>query len=57
MVKTKTSAKEIMTALQQTYIKKGIANQMQLQQKLRSLKYDEKESMNKFLTEFEQSFN
>lgn len=55
MVKTKTSARQIMEALQGTYVKKGISTQVQLQRKLRSLKYNEGNSLNVFLTEFEQT--
>lgn len=52
-VKDKTTAREIMQVLRNTYYRKGIANLVQLQNKLRNLKYTEKEPMNKFLSEFD----
>ncbi|KAG5881370.1 hypothetical protein JTB14_005197 [Gonioctena quinquepunctata] len=54
MIKSKPTAKEILNALSSTYQKKGISNQVQLQKKLRSLKYTEGTSLNVYLTEFEQ---
>lgn len=55
MIKTKTTAKEIMNVLNTTYHKKGISTQVQMQRKLRSLKYVEGTALNIFLTEFEQT--
>lgn len=54
-IKDKKTAKEIMDTLKGTYLKKGIANQVQLQQKLRNLRHSDKNSLNTFLTEFEQT--
>lgn len=55
MIKSKTTAKEIMAALSATYRKNGIYTQIQLQKKLSNLKYIEVKPMNVFLTEFEQT--
>lgn len=55
MIKDKKTAKEIMQALEGTYEKKGISTQVQLQRKLRSLKFSGKSQLNLFLTEFEQT--
>lgn len=55
MVKGKTTAKSIMMELKGTYEKSGIANQVQLQRKLRTLKYNGSESLNVFLVEFEKT--
>lgn len=54
-LKTKTSAKEIMESLKNTYANKGIANQVILQRKLRGMKYNENKSLTEYLTEFEQT--
>lgn len=55
MIKSKSTAKEIMEALSSTYQKKGISTQVQLQKKLRSLKFTEGTPINVFFTEFEQT--
>lgn len=44
-----------MEALSFTHQKKGISTQMQLQKKLRSLKYTEGKTFNIFQSEFEQT--
>lgn len=54
MVKAKKTAKEIMDTLKGTFQKSGIASQVQLQRKLRTIKFKENESLNYFLTKFEQ---
>lgn len=54
-IKDKKSAKDIMDTLKRTYLKKGIANQVQLQKKLRNMKFNPSESLNSFLTEFEKT--
>lgn len=54
MIKDLSSAKEIMATLKGTYVRTGISTQVQLQRKLRSLKFSEGSSLNVFLTEFEQ---
>ncbi|KAK9678975.1 Zinc knuckle [Popillia japonica] len=56
-IKDKTTAKDIMDALKGTYLKTGIANQVQLQRKLRSMKYLHGESLNAFITKFEHTVN
>lgn len=54
MLKTKTTAKEIMASLCTTYAKKGISIQVALQRKFRSLKFSTG-NMAKFFTEFDQT--
>lgn len=53
MIKNKKTAKEIVDELRGTYTKVGIATQVQLQRKLRTLKYDGKGSLNEFIIDFE----
>lgn len=53
MVKGKQTAKEIMDEIKGTYQKQGIANLVQLQRKLRNLKFNGKSSLNEFIIEFE----
>lgn len=55
MVKGKQTAKEIMDEIKGTYEKQGIANLVQLQRKLRNLKYNGKSSLNEFIIEFEKT--
>lgn len=55
MVKGKQTAKEIMHEIKGTYQKQGIANLVQLQKKLRNLKYNGKSSLNEFIIEFEKT--
>lgn len=57
MIKDSPSAKEIMAKLKATYTRTGISTQVQLQRKLRSLKFSEGSSLNVFLTEFEQTIH
>lgn len=47
------SAKDIISTLKGTYERKGLANQVHLQQKLRTMKYLEKDPMSDFIMEFE----
>lgn len=53
LVKNKTTAKEIMDTLAGTYKKQGLARQVQLQSKLRNMKYSGMESLNDFIINFE----
>lgn len=55
VIKEKKTAKEVMTALSNTYTKKGISSQVMLQKKLRSMKFTGDTALNVFLTEFEQT--
>ncbi|KAK9675180.1 hypothetical protein QE152_g40582 [Popillia japonica] len=50
-----TTAKGIIDTLEGIYSKKGISTQVQLQRKLRSLRFVEGTSLNIFLTEFQQT--
>ncbi|KAK9730540.1 hypothetical protein QE152_g14417 [Popillia japonica] len=55
LIKTKTTAKSIIDTLKGIYSKKGISIQVQLQRKLRSLRFIEGTSLNIFLREFQQT--
>lgn len=55
MIKDKKTAKEIMQELRGTYTKVGIAMQVQLQRKLRTLQYNGKGSLNEFIINFEKT--
>ncbi|KAK9728883.1 hypothetical protein QE152_g17025 [Popillia japonica] len=55
IVKTKTTAKEIMESLRVTYSKTSLATQVQLQRKLRSMKYTVTGPLNNFVVEYEQT--
>lgn len=55
MIKNKSTAKEIMNTLSQTYKKSGVASQVQLQRKLRNMKFTSKESLNSYIVEFEKT--
>lgn len=55
MVKGKNTAKEIIEVLRGTYLQSGVAFQVQLQRKLRNLKYNSKNSLNDFLVDFEKT--
>lgn len=55
MVKGKNTAKEIIEVLKGTYLQSGVAYQVQLQRKLRNLKFNGKNSLNDFIVDFEKT--
>lgn len=54
LIKNKTTAKDILKSLENTYTKKGIASQVMQRKKFNSLSYTEDKPLSTFLTEFEQ---
>ena len=55
MVKSKSTAKAMMETLSKTYSKSGLSNQIQLQTKLRNMRYTGNDSLNNFIIEFEKT--
>lgn len=55
MIRDKTTAKDIMDTLRNTYVKTGVASQVQLQRKLRNMKYEAKDSLSEYITDFERT--
>lgn len=55
MIRNKTSAKEIMDTLSGTYARSGVASQVQLQRRLRNMKYHAGDSLNAYIIEFERT--
>ena len=55
MIKSKTTAKEIIDTLKGTYLKSGVASQVQLQRKLRNMKFNGREPLNVYILEFEKT--
>lgn len=55
MIKSKTTAKEIMDTLSSTYSKSGLFTLVQLQNKFRNMRFTGTDSLNDFIIEFEKT--
>lgn len=55
VIKEKTTAKEIIDTLRGIYVQSGVASQVQLQRRLRNLKYSGKSALSEFLLDYEKT--